>query len=186
VFRTRAIESSAAVKNPFRKTSPTATAIDKESGNIAAGTRASRMVEDGPGPSKSGRGLCMTLGPAPLHSGERRRCARLEEDDDAGTDDVVDGGGDRAGARWTARAMVEQHELDADGLKKAAQENKALARYLRQNGNPDVAEVKPILDQPPWDDHEVTLYYFKSRKEISFARAACSVAPRCTRSATSA
>src|SRR5262245_1880643 len=71
----------------------------------------------------------------------------------------------------SARAMVEQHELDADGLKKAAQENKALNRYLRQNGTPDVAEVKPILDQPPWDDHEVTLYYFKSRKEISFARA---------------
>ena len=71
----------------------------------------------------------------------------------------------------SARAMVEQHELDADGLKKAARENKALDRYLRQNGNPDVAEVKPILDQPPWDDHEVTLYYFKSRKEISFARA---------------
>ena len=71
----------------------------------------------------------------------------------------------------SARAMVEQHELDSDGLKKAAQENKALARYLRHNGTPDVAEVKPILDQPPWDDHEVTLYYFKSRKEISFARA---------------
>jgi hypothetical protein len=68
-------------------------------------------------------------------------------------------------------AMVEQHELDADGLKKAAQENKALNRYLKHNGAPDVAEVKPILDQPPWDDHEVTLYYFKSRKEISFARA---------------
>ena len=68
-------------------------------------------------------------------------------------------------------AMVEQHELDADGLKKAAFENKALARYIRQNGTPDVAEVKPILDQPPWDNHEVTLYYFKSRKEISFARA---------------
>ena len=70
-----------------------------------------------------------------------------------------------------ARAMVEQHELDSDGLKKAAQENKALARYMKHNGLPDVAEVKPILDQPPWDDHEVTLYYFKSRKEISFARA---------------
>jgi hypothetical protein len=71
----------------------------------------------------------------------------------------------------SARAMVEQHELDGDGLKKAAQENKALAGTSRHNGNPDVAEVKPILDQPPWDDHEVTLYYFKSRKEISFARA---------------
>ncbi len=70
-----------------------------------------------------------------------------------------------------ARAIVEQHELDGDGLKKAAQENKALARYIKHNGLPDVAEVKPILDQPPWDDHEVTLYYLKSRKEISFARA---------------
>jgi hypothetical protein len=70
-----------------------------------------------------------------------------------------------------AHALVEQHELDADGLKKAARENKALARYMKHNGTPDVAEVKPILDQPPWDDHEVTLYYFKSRKEISFARA---------------
>ena len=71
----------------------------------------------------------------------------------------------------SARAMVEQHELDADGLKKAAYENKVLARYLKYNGIPDVAEVKPILDQPPWDDHEFTLYYFKARKEISFARA---------------
>src|SRR6185369_13633723 len=172
VFRTRAIESSAAVKNPFRKTSPTATAIDKESGNIRRGTRAFRMVEDGPPPSKS-------------------RCEGLH---DTGSDPGYTRLNDGAARAWRrtmmrgrmmsltavaialalagpARAMVEQHELDGDGLKKAAQENKALARYLRQNGNPDVAEMKPILDQPPWDDHEVTLYYFKSRKEISFARA---------------
>ena len=70
-----------------------------------------------------------------------------------------------------ARATVEQHDLDRDGLRSAAAENKALRRYLKYNGYPDVAEMKPILDQPPWDDHEVTLYYFKSRKEISFARA---------------
>ena len=61
--------------------------------------------------------------------------------------------------------------LDKTGLKKQAQENKALSRYLKYNGYPDLAEVKPITDQPPWDDHEVTLYYLKSRKEISFARA---------------
>jgi len=70
-----------------------------------------------------------------------------------------------------ARATVEQHDLDRDGLRSAAAENKALRRYLKYNGYPDVAEMKPILDQPPWDDHEVTLYYLKSRKEISFARA---------------
>jgi hypothetical protein len=70
-----------------------------------------------------------------------------------------------------ARATVEQHDLDRDGLKAAAYENKALERYIRHNGFPDVAEMKPIVDESPWDDHEVTLYYFKTRKEISFARA---------------
>jgi hypothetical protein len=82
---------------------------------------------------------------------------------------------------WAAVAVVvalagaarASHEgmLDKAGLKKAAEENKALSRYLKYNGLPDAAEVKPIIDQPPWDDHEVTLYYLKSRKEISFARA---------------
>jgi hypothetical protein len=48
-----------------------------------------------------------------------------------------------------ARATVEQHDLDRDGLKAAMQENKALSRYVNNNGYPDVAEVKPILDQPP-------------------------------------
>ena len=68
-------------------------------------------------------------------------------------------------------AHVEQQMLDRAGLKKEASANKALARYMRHNGYPDVAEVKPISDQPPWDDHEVTLYYLDIRKEISFARA---------------
>ncbi len=40
VFRTRAMDSSAAVKNALRKTSPTATAINKESGNIRSGNAA--------------------------------------------------------------------------------------------------------------------------------------------------
>jgi hypothetical protein len=64
-----------------------------------------------------------------------------------------------------------ESDLDRAGLKAEAQQNKALARYLRYNGYPDVARVRPILDQPPWDDHEVTLYYFGSHKEICFARA---------------
>jgi len=70
-----------------------------------------------------------------------------------------------------ARASQEQQVLDRAGLKKQAAANKALSRYLKYNGYPDVAEVKPIKDQPPWDDHEVTLYYLDMRKEISFARA---------------
>jgi len=82
---------------------------------------------------------------------------------------------------WVAVAVVvalagaarASHEgmLDKAGLKKAVEENKSLARYIKYNGYPDMAELKPITDQPPWDDHEVTLYYLKSRKEISFARA---------------
>jgi hypothetical protein len=66
---------------------------------------------------------------------------------------------------------LDGQQLDRDGLKRHAAENRALARYLRNNGAPDVAELKSILDQPPWDNHEVTLYYLANRKEISFARA---------------
>jgi hypothetical protein len=64
-----------------------------------------------------------------------------------------------------------EEQLDRDGLNVRAKQNRALARYIKYNGYPDMAEVKVIADQPPWDDHEVTLYYFKHRKEISFARA---------------
>jgi hypothetical protein len=71
----------------------------------------------------------------------------------------------------TASASHEASMLDAAGLKKQASQNKALARYLKYNGYPEMAEVRPILDQAPWDDHEVTLYYLEARKEISFARA---------------
>jgi hypothetical protein len=70
-----------------------------------------------------------------------------------------------------ARAATDAGMLDAAGLKAQAAENKALARYLRYNGYPDMAELRPIKDQAPWDDHEVVLYYFDMHKEISFARA---------------
>jgi hypothetical protein len=70
----------------------------------------------------------------------------------------------------TAAAGHEQ-AIDRDGLKQQAARNKELALYLKHNGYPDVAEVRPIVDQPPWDDHEVVLYYLGTRKEISFARA---------------
>src|SRR5207245_6528962 len=36
---------------------------------------------------------------------------------------------------------------------------------------PDVAESHFLAETPPWDDHEVTLYYLDTRKEIGFARA---------------
>jgi hypothetical protein len=71
----------------------------------------------------------------------------------------------------TARASHQVGELDRDGLNEQAKRNRALARYMKYNGYPDMAEVKTIVDQPPWDDHEVTLYYLNRRKEISFARA---------------
>jgi hypothetical protein len=71
----------------------------------------------------------------------------------------------------TARAAHDGTMLDGAALKKEASENKALRRYLKYNGLPEMAEVRPIKDQPPWDNHEVTLYYLNARKEISFARA---------------
>lgn len=71
----------------------------------------------------------------------------------------------------TARASQDGGMLDVAGLKKQASQNKALARYIKYNGMPEMAEVRPIMDQPPWDDHEVTLYYLNAHREISFARA---------------
>jgi hypothetical protein len=64
-----------------------------------------------------------------------------------------------------------QRELTRDELKAEAAQNKALARYIRLYGTPDAAEWHSLGDQPPWDDHEVILYYVEMRKEISFSRA---------------
>jgi len=61
--------------------------------------------------------------------------------------------------------------LSLKDLKAEAKQNDALDAYLVRNGLPDVAEAKALSDRPPWDDHEVTLYYLGTRKEISFARA---------------
>jgi len=62
--------------------------------------------------------------------------------------------------------------LSLEDLKAEAKENEALDAYMMRNGLPDVAESRALSDRPPWDDHEVTLYYLGTRKEISFARAA--------------
>jgi hypothetical protein len=63
------------------------------------------------------------------------------------------------------------HELTDEELAAEATQNRALAAYLERNGPPDVAESHFLSDRPPWDDHEVTLYYLDARKEIGFARA---------------
>ncbi|HYR96326.1 MAG TPA: hypothetical protein VEM57_06280 [Candidatus Binatus sp.] len=64
-----------------------------------------------------------------------------------------------------------ERELTDDELRSEMSRNKALAAYVARNGEPDVAESHFLSDVPPWDDHEVTLYYFDARKEIGFARA---------------
>jgi hypothetical protein len=61
--------------------------------------------------------------------------------------------------------------LSLKDLKAEAKQNEALDAYMMRNGLPDVAESRALADRPPWDDHEVTLYYLGTRKEISFARA---------------
>jgi len=74
-------------------------------------------------------------------------------------------GGARAGL---ARG---DHEIDNDQLEVEMARNRALAAYVARNGKPDIAESRELADRPPWDDHEVTLYYFDAKKEIAFARA---------------
>jgi hypothetical protein len=86
----------------------------------------------------------------------------------------------RMAAVWTVVALAaanapawaaSSQTLDMAGLKAEAKENRALARYIKLNGYPDVADVKPVIDQSPWDNREVTLYYLGRRHEISFGRA---------------
>jgi hypothetical protein len=69
-----------------------------------------------------------------------------------------------------ARALDER-ELTADELRTEMVRNHALAAYIERNGTPDLAESRAVSDDPPWDDHEVTLYYLDRRKEIAFTRA---------------
>ena len=70
------------------------------------------------------------------------------------------------GAAASEGQLLSDGELDAE-----ISRNGALAAYVARNGFPDVAERHFLSDRPPWDKHEVTLYYLDRRKEISFARA---------------
>jgi hypothetical protein len=65
----------------------------------------------------------------------------------------------------------EVRPLGHEELARELARNEALAAYVARNGMPDVAESRFLSDQPPWDDHEVALYYLNARKEIAFARA---------------
>jgi hypothetical protein len=62
-------------------------------------------------------------------------------------------------------------ELTEEQLRGEMARNRALASYVGRNGMPDLAESHFLADRPPWDDHEVTIYYLDMRKEIAFARA---------------
>jgi Alanine-zipper, major outer membrane lipoprotein len=64
-----------------------------------------------------------------------------------------------------------ERDLTDEELRAEMAENRALAAYVARNGEPDVAETHFLADKPPWDDHEVTIYYLEMRKEIGFARA---------------
>ena len=64
-----------------------------------------------------------------------------------------------------------ERELTNDELRAEMARNSALAVYVKRNGVPDVAEAHFLADEPPLDDHEVTLYYLDARKEVGFARA---------------
>jgi hypothetical protein len=61
--------------------------------------------------------------------------------------------------------------LTAHGLRAEMAKNRRLAAYVARNGYPDVAELRFLADRPPWDKHEVTMYYLGDRREVSFARA---------------
>jgi hypothetical protein len=71
----------------------------------------------------------------------------------------------------TVASARNERELSDDELRAEMAANRAIAQYVARNGDPDVAESHFLADTPPWDDHEVTLYYLDMRKEIGFARA---------------
>jgi hypothetical protein len=64
-----------------------------------------------------------------------------------------------------------ERQLTEDELRAEMALNQTMAAYVERNGLPDLAETRFLADRPPWDDHEVTLYYLDARKEIGFARA---------------
>jgi hypothetical protein len=68
-------------------------------------------------------------------------------------------------------AFAQDLMLDWRLLRSEMTHNRKLATYIERNGCPDVARVRFLSDEPPWDEYQVTLDYFGLRKQISFARA---------------
>ena len=84
----------------------------------------------------------------------------------------------------TAGVRADQpRQLDDAELQSEMRINRLLAVYIERNGMPDVAERSFLADMPPWDDHQVTLYYLDRHKAIALIsmkflpgrRAACTV-----------
>lgn len=63
------------------------------------------------------------------------------------------------------------YDLTMDELRFAMTQHASMASYVHRNGLPDLAVSRFLADKPPWDHHEVALYYFELHKEIDFARA---------------
>ena len=71
----------------------------------------------------------------------------------------------------TGAAAHEPRDLDDRELSHEIRINRALQQYVERNGYPDIAEARFLSDAPPWDDHEVAVYYLQAHKELGFARA---------------
>src|SRR5205814_1171526 len=169
VARTRTMANSAATKKAFTTTRPRATATSRGSETIRGGREpAAGMLEE----RCQGR-------QAPVHDTRTGRVYARP-----GKAETAAGGGSRMRrgvavgmgcalvlAGVAAAQARGERELTNDDLRAEMAKNSALAVYVKRNGMPDVAEAHFLADEPPWDDHEVTLYYLDAHKEVGFARA---------------
>src|SRR3989475_2368952 len=169
VARTRTMANSAATKKAFTTTRPRASATSRGSETIRSGREpAARMLEE----RRPGR-------QAPVHdtrAGHVYAARGKAENAAGGGSRMLRGVAVGMGCALLFAGVVAAHargdrELTDGELRAEMSRNSALAVYVKRNGLPDVAEAHFLADEPPWDDHEVTLYYLGARKEIGFARA---------------
>src|SRR5438552_2679172 len=168
VARTRTMANSAATKKAFTTTRPRASATSRGSETMRSGREpAAKMLEE----RRPGR-------QAPVHDTRAGRvyAARGKADDAAGGGRMRRAVAVGMGCGLLFAGVVAAHargdrELTNGELRAEMAKNSAMAAYVKRNGEPDVAESHFLADEPPWDDHEVTLYDLDARKEIGFARA---------------